>query len=172
MQRAARLTGTPSSAATFSFTVTATDSVGATGSRTYSVTINPGITIAPASLPATTVGVAYSQSITAIGGNGTYTFSVSAGALPAGLALNASTGALTGTPTASGTFNFTAHGDRWSRGDGVSRVFAADQRSDRGQPGELAGWLSGRCIQPDAVDDRRNRGEDVRRHSRHSSQRA
>ena len=101
------LTGTPSSAATFTFTVTATDGVGATGSRTYTVTINPGITVAPASLPATTIGAAYSQSITAIGGNGTYTFSVSAGALPAGLALNASTGALTGTAAASGTFNFT-----------------------------------------------------------------
>ena len=101
------LTGTPSSASTFSFTVTATDSVGATGSRAYSVTINPGITIGPATLPASTVGVAYTQSITATGGNGTYTFSVSSGALPTGLVLNASTGALTGTPTASGTFNFT-----------------------------------------------------------------
>ena len=100
-------TGTPSSAATFTFTVTATDSVGATGSRAYTVTINPGVAVGPASLPATTVGVAYNQSITAIGGNGTYTFSVSAGALPAGLALNASTGGLSGTATANGTFNFT-----------------------------------------------------------------
>ena len=101
------LTGTPSSASTFSFTVVATDSVGATGSRAYSVTINSGVAVGPATLPASTLGVAYSQSITAIGGNGTYTFSVSAGALPAGLALNASTGALTGTATANGTFNFT-----------------------------------------------------------------
>src|SRR5690606_24926239 len=35
------------------------------------------------------------------------TFAVTAGALPTGLTLNAATGAISGTPTASGTFNFT-----------------------------------------------------------------
>lgn len=49
-----------------------------------------------------TVGTAYSVTLVATGGVGPYTYSVSLGALPAGLTLNASTGAITGTPTASG----------------------------------------------------------------------
>ena len=46
------------------------------------------------------VGTAYSVTLTATGGFQPYTFSISAGTLPAGLELNASTGAITGTPTA------------------------------------------------------------------------
>ncbi|MBV6782890.1 autotransporter domain-containing protein [Xanthomonas campestris pv. trichodesmae] len=65
------------------------------------------VTISPASLPAATAGSAYSQTLTASGGTPGYTFVVSAGALPAGLTLSAS-GVLSGTPTASGSFNFTA----------------------------------------------------------------
>ena len=64
------------------------------------------VTVAPTTLPAPTVGVAYSQTITATGGSGSYTFSVSAGALPNGLALSPG-GVLSGTPTASGSFAFT-----------------------------------------------------------------
>ncbi len=45
------------------------------------------ITVNPATLPNGTVGVAYSQTVSATGGNGSYTFSVSAGSLPAGLSL-------------------------------------------------------------------------------------
>ncbi|MGB8031508.1 MAG: Ig domain-containing protein [Terracidiphilus sp.] len=46
-------------------------------------------------------------SAVAAGGAGSLTYSVSAGALPAGLELNATTAAIAGTPTAAGTFNFT-----------------------------------------------------------------
>ena len=101
------ITGTPTATATSSFTITATDGNGATGSRAYSVTINAAIAVNPASLPAGTVGSAYSQTVTATGGSGTYVFSVSAGTLPAGLTLNAATGAITGTPTTAATSSFT-----------------------------------------------------------------
>ena len=37
------------------------------------------ITVNPATLPNGTVGIAYSQTVSATGGNGSYTFSVSAG---------------------------------------------------------------------------------------------
>jgi hypothetical protein len=55
-----------------------------------------------------TVGTAFSSSLTVTGGTSPYTFSVLSGNLPGGLTLNTSTGAITGTPTAAGTFNFTA----------------------------------------------------------------
>ena len=43
-----------------------------------------------------------------MGGVGSYSFSIVAGSLPTGLTLNASTGAITGMPTAAGSFPFTA----------------------------------------------------------------
>ncbi len=55
-----------------------------------------------------TVGVVYSSALVASGGVGPYTFSITSGSLPPGLTLNTSTGAITGTPTSAGTFNFTA----------------------------------------------------------------
>lgn len=66
----------------------------------------PIITVNPATLPNGTVGAAYNQIVTATGGTSPYTFNVSAGALPPGLALNGATGAITGSPTTPGTFNF------------------------------------------------------------------
>ncbi|MEJ1932425.1 nidogen-like domain-containing protein [Nostoc sp. NIES-2111] len=56
--------------------------------------------------PAGTTGAAYAGGLAASGGSGQYTFRLSSGALPAGLSLNSSTGAITGTPTAAGTFAF------------------------------------------------------------------
>ncbi|MGB9031388.1 MAG: putative Ig domain-containing protein, partial [Acidobacteriaceae bacterium] len=66
----------------------------------------PTITISPTTLPAAAIAVAYNQSVSATGGTGPYTYSVTTGALPAGLALSTA-GAITGTPTAGGSFSFT-----------------------------------------------------------------
>ena len=46
--------------------------------------------------------------LAASGGTMPYTWSIASGSLPTGLALNTSSGAITGTPSAAGTFNFTA----------------------------------------------------------------
>ncbi len=101
------ISGTPSIAGSFNFTIIATDAFGFTGSQAYTLAISaPTITISPATLPAGAAGTAYSQTITASGGTGSYTFSLAAGSLPPGVAL-ASSGSLSGTPTAGGTFNFT-----------------------------------------------------------------
>ena len=54
------------------------------------------------SLPDGTQAVAYSETLAATGGSDGYTWSISAGSLPDGLALSGS-GTISGTPTAAGT---------------------------------------------------------------------
>ena len=107
---AGTLSGTPTVAGTFNFTVTATDSTtgtAANGSVAYSLVIaTPTIALAPASLPAGQYGVAYSQTLTASGGTSPYSYTVTTGTLPAGITLS-STGTLSGTPTVVGSFNVT-----------------------------------------------------------------
>ncbi len=105
------ISGTPTTAGPFSFSVLVTDSTSG-GALTYT-TAGCGIAIAPRPLIAACVaqttgqvGVAYSSSITANGGTAPYTFAVASGALPGGLSLNANTGAITGTPTTAGPFAF------------------------------------------------------------------
>lgn len=63
--------------------------------------------ISPPSLPAGIIGVPYSQQFTQMGCTGGATWSLAAGALPNGMTLNATTGVISGTPTASDTFDFT-----------------------------------------------------------------
>jgi hypothetical protein len=102
------ISGTPTEDGSFSFTITATDSNGCTGSQAYTVVINcQTITVSPSTLPDGTIGVAYSQTVTQTGGFGTTTFSVSAGSLPGGLTLDGGTGVISGTPIGTGSFTFT-----------------------------------------------------------------
>jgi hypothetical protein len=63
--------------------------------------------ITTASLPAGTVGTAYSTSIAASGGTTPYTWSVTSGTLPAGLSINSTNGMVSGTPTTAQTYSFT-----------------------------------------------------------------
>lgn len=100
------ITGTATTAGSHPITLRATDANGCVGERQYTLTVScPTITISPTSLPGGTVGTAYSQTITATGGNAPYAFSLSSGTLPAGLMLSAG-GTISGTPTASGTSTF------------------------------------------------------------------
>jgi hypothetical protein len=78
----------------------------------------PVITLSPTPPPGGTVGVAYSQPITASGGAVPYTFTVTSGTLPDGLTLTPA-GVLSGTPTTNGTFTFTV------RATDASGCFAA-----------------------------------------------
>jgi hypothetical protein len=105
------LSGTPSTIGTYTFTVTATDSHNSslTGSQAYTLTVNAAssLTIAPSTLANANVNTAYSATISATGGSGTYTFAVTSGSLPSWLTLNSTTGGLSGTPSATGTYTFT-----------------------------------------------------------------
>ncbi len=100
------LSGAPTAAGAFSFTVKVTDQAGCLATKSYAITVCATININPATLPAGFVGSAYSQQLTQAGGVGISTWGVSAGALPAGITLNA-TGLLSGTSAASGVANFT-----------------------------------------------------------------
>lgn len=115
------LSGTPAAAGTFNFAVTSTDSTTGTGApysvtSAYTLTVTaPTIDIQPPTLPAAMAGVAYSQALTASGGTGGYAFSITAGALPAGVVLSAG-GVLSGTPTVNGSFSFTVQASDSSPG--------------------------------------------------------
>ena len=80
-------------------------SLGISGSGTY--TYNPGPALLFPAPPGGEVNVAYSDQLTVTGGTSPYTWSVSAGTLPPGLTLGASTGLLAGTPTTAGSYSFT-----------------------------------------------------------------
>jgi Putative Ig domain len=67
----------------------------------------PAPTITTTSVPNGVVGSAYSATLQATDGVLPLSWSVSAGTLPAGLTLNASTGEISGTPTTGGTSSFT-----------------------------------------------------------------
>ena len=110
------ITGTPTTSGTFSFTVTVNDSSSPvqTQSAVVSITVAAApaspvlLTVTTSALASGTDGVAYSANLLAAGGTPGYTWSISSGSLPTGLALSASSGTISGTPTAAGTFTFTA----------------------------------------------------------------
>src|SRR5579885_2578766 len=62
-----------------------------------------------AAFPAAQVGSSFSGSVEVTGGKSPYQFSISWGALPQGLSLDKSTGAISGTPTKGGSYEFGIH---------------------------------------------------------------
>ena len=95
--------GTPTTAGSYTFTVTATDANNFTGSQSMSLTVNSSLSatqaVASKTLTVNTAATPFTP-VTASGGTTPYVYSVSP-SLPAGLSLNSSTGAISGTPTVS-----------------------------------------------------------------------
>jgi hypothetical protein len=115
LSTAGLLSGIPTNPGTYSPTVTVTDANNVQASATFSLTIKPALlTVTTTALPIAVVNTAYQTTssapvqLTATGGTLPYSWAVSASTpLPAGLSLNASTGVISGTPTALGTTNVT-----------------------------------------------------------------
>ncbi|MEV8638150.1 hypothetical protein AB0395_41505 [Streptosporangium sp. NPDC051023] len=84
-----------------------TDALNQTATKTVTVSVVAQPSFSFSAPPAAQVGVAYSVPLTVTGGTTPLTWSVSAGSLPPGLTLNASTGVLSGTPTTTGSYPFT-----------------------------------------------------------------
>jgi uncharacterized repeat protein (TIGR01451 family) len=104
------VTGIPTANGVYSFKISAVDSNGCSGSQFYTISVQcPTIILSPTSIPGGTEFVSYNpQTLTASGGTAPYTFSQTAGSLPAGMTLSTS-GVITGTPTSvSSTFTVTA----------------------------------------------------------------
>ena len=107
-----RISGTPTTAGVTEFTLRVTDSAASpsTATEDYRVSIAPGIgplDITTTQLPSASLDQAYLAFVAAEGGLGPMTWSVSDGALPPGVSLDASDGALRGTPRTVGVFEFT-----------------------------------------------------------------
>jgi hypothetical protein len=95
----------------YSDTITlSSTTVGLAGSpRTVAVSVTAiaGPAVSTLTLPNGTAASAYSQTLAGVGGVAPYTWAVSAGALCPGLALNASTGTIAGSPVIPGSCSFT-----------------------------------------------------------------
>ena len=108
LSSAGEIKGKPTASGPNSFTVDLTDSASNAASATFSLTVNPGVSITTGlTLPTGYAGSHYSKTLAATGGSGSgYTWSLASGStLPGGLTLS-SAGVLSGTPTTAGTPSF------------------------------------------------------------------
>jgi len=103
------ISGTPQATGTFSFTVQAADTRLRTSRKGLSIRIADAASpvIETTSLPAGTFPQPYSATLVCSGNYGPFTWSLASGALPGGISLNASSGAISGTPQAAGAFPIT-----------------------------------------------------------------
>ena len=102
------ISGTPTTVGASAITLMVADANNKTTTRTYSIVIAAAsLTITTSTLSDGYLTTPYSQTLTASSGKSAYTWSITTGVLPTGLSLVASTGIISGTPTATGVGNFT-----------------------------------------------------------------
>jgi hypothetical protein len=99
------LSGTATALGLAQFGVQVTDAAGATGTGTFTWQVVAAPSVQIPSLGTGTVGAPKSVQVSATGGIGAVTFALGSGSLPPGMSLSSS-GLLSGTPTAAGTYSF------------------------------------------------------------------
>lgn len=138
----ASITGTPTAAGTYYFTLLATDSSTPIAASAYmpvklvilpaGVSATPRIAGPSSLLAAGTVSTAYATGIQAVASGGSGVFTWSATGLPAGLTINSSTGEISGTPTSAGL-----SGNLTARVVGETSILATVPASSLTTPGYL-----------------------------------
>ncbi|MEI6207711.1 MAG: Ig domain-containing protein, partial [Desulfuromonadales bacterium] len=110
------ISGTPTDKGDFVFTIRVTDSVGnATGpanappnpDKQFFIHISDTLAVTTGAVPNGAIGLPYFTALTASGGLRNYSWAVNTGTLPAGMALDAASGTITGTPTSKITSSVT-----------------------------------------------------------------
>ena len=117
MSASGQLSGTPTTAGLYNFTVSVTDGMPFRVSAEYTLEIVEPPLIVEDSLPNGRVGKGYAQTLTVNGGTLPFTFSLVDGSLPPGIMLS-SDGVISGTPTLPGSYTFTVQVlDYWNFSD-------------------------------------------------------
>jgi hypothetical protein len=152
------VSGTPTVAGTYSFTVQATDAAGAVATKVYNAFVinatQAPVISAPTTLPNWTVGQPYpNQQVTLTGGTGPYSnYQVSAGSLPNGLTLNPVTGLISGTPTSTGPFTVTLQAqDSLGAIANKSYTFTINSAPVINSPASLPAWTAGQLYPAQTV---------------------
>ena len=96
------ISGMPTTAGMNNFSVEVSDGIG-TATKALSIIINPKLVVSTNLLSNGDPNITYTQTLSASGGIGNYTWSIASGTLPAGLSLNGATGVISGAPTTPGT---------------------------------------------------------------------
>jgi Putative Ig domain len=128
LSKGGTISGTPTAVGVYNFTVQVTDSSSPVQTAIMPLSISTSaagvlLSITSSSVPNGTVGAPYSSTLTASGGVTPYSWTVTVGALPAGLSLS-NGGTISGTPKVAGQSNFTVQvSDSSSPTRRVSKAF-------------------------------------------------
>jgi YVTN family beta-propeller protein len=119
------ISGTPTSAGNYTFTVKVTDGNSLSSSKQLTLVVNgttatgsgssnsggsstsPPISVTSGNDQAARLGQPYHQTLQATGGQTPYTWSIVGGTLPVGLTMNPNTGVISGTPSQTGVYHVT-----------------------------------------------------------------